>query len=85
MWAERCDAELDRLAGRAPRTTAATLTEAEERVARLAAEGHTTREIAAEMFAGVRTVEAHLSSVYRKLGVRSRVELTRRLASGDPS
>ena len=84
VWAERCAGELDRLAGR-PGTAADTLTEAEDRVARLAAQGHTTREIAAATFAGVRTVEAQLSSVYRKLGVRSRVELARRLGGGEPS
>jgi DNA-binding NarL/FixJ family response regulator len=84
LWAQRCDAELDRLSGRVA-TSADALTEAEQRVAQLAAEGHTTREIAATMFAGVRTVEAHLSSVYRKLGVRSRVELARRLGAAGPT
>jgi DNA-binding CsgD family transcriptional regulator/tetratricopeptide (TPR) repeat protein len=84
VWAQRCEAELDRLAGRIGTSTDA-LTDAEQRVAQLAAEGHTTREIAATMFAGVRTVEAHLSSVYRKLGVRSRVELARRLSADGPT
>jgi DNA-binding CsgD family transcriptional regulator len=32
----------------------------------------------------VRTVESHLSHVYRKLGVRSRAQLTRRLMSAEP-
>jgi DNA-binding CsgD family transcriptional regulator len=84
LWAQRCERELDRLAGRAA-MAADTLTDAERRVAELAAQGQTTREIAATTFAGVRTVEAQLSSVYRKLGVRSRVELARRLAAGDGS
>jgi DNA-binding CsgD family transcriptional regulator len=84
LWAHRCEGELDRLAGRIGTSTDA-LTDAEQRVAQLAAEGHTTREIAATMFAGVRTVEAHLSSVYRKLGVRSRVELARRLSADGPT
>jgi DNA-binding NarL/FixJ family response regulator len=44
-------------------------------VAALAAAGRTNREIAAEVFASPKTVEAVLSRVYRKLGVRSRVEL----------
>ena len=55
------------------------LTETERRVAELAAGGRTNKEIAAELFMGVSTVEAHLSSVYRKLGVR-RAELATRLA-----
>ena len=46
----------------------------------LAAEGRTNKEIAAELYMGVSTVEAHLSHVYRKLGIRSRAELAGRLA-----
>ena len=48
------------------------LTEAERRVAELAATGHRNKEIAARLVVEVGTVEAHLSRVYRKLGVRSR-------------
>ena len=48
-------------------------------MATLAAEGRSNREIAAELFMGVSTVEAHLSHVYRKLGVR-RAGLASRLA-----
>jgi DNA-binding CsgD family transcriptional regulator len=47
------------------------LTPSERRVALLAAEGHTTRQIAAELFVTPKTVEFHLSHVYRKLGVPS--------------
>jgi DNA-binding CsgD family transcriptional regulator len=68
LWAERARAELRRISGRAPAPDA--LTETERRVAELAAGGHTNKEIAAELFMGVSTVEAHLSHVYRKLGVR---------------
>ena len=50
------------------------MTETEHRVAELAAQGRTNKEIAAELFMGVSTVESHLSHVYRKLGVR-RAEL----------
>ena len=56
---------------------AAELTAAEATVARLAADGLTTRAISAVVFCSARTVETHLQRVYRKLGVRSRVELTR--------
>ena len=44
-------------------------------MAGLVAAGRTNREVAAELYMGLRTVEAHLSAVYRKLGVRSRSEL----------
>ena len=49
-------------------------------MAELAAQGRTNREIAAELFMGVSTVEAHLSHVYRKLGVR-RAGLANRLTA----
>jgi DNA-binding CsgD family transcriptional regulator len=76
LWAERARAELQRISGRAPASDE--LTETERRVAELAARGRTNREIAAELYMGVSTVEAHLSRVYRKLGVR-RAELAGRL------
>ena len=81
LCAARCEAELDRLGARAQLTASDALTPAERVVAALAAEGRTTREIAATTFTGVRTVEAQLHSIYRKLAVRSRVELSRKLAS----
>jgi DNA-binding CsgD family transcriptional regulator/tetratricopeptide (TPR) repeat protein len=56
------------------------LTAAETRVARLAAEGRTNPEIAQELFVVLRTVETHLTSVYRKLEISSRAELTEALA-----
>jgi DNA-binding CsgD family transcriptional regulator len=58
------------------------LTNAERRVAALVADGRTNREVAAQLFTTVATVEAHLTRVYRKLGVRSRTELARRVADG---
>jgi len=77
LWAERARAELRRISGRAPASEE--LTETERRVAELAAQGRANKEIAAELFMGVSTVEAHLSHVYRKLAVR-RAGLTGRLA-----
>jgi len=78
LWAEKAHAELARVSGRAPAPDE--LTETERRVAELAAAGRTNKEIAAELFMGVSTVEAHLSRVYRKLEIRSRTELGNRLA-----
>ena len=72
LWAERARAELKRISGRSPASEG--LTETERRVAALAAHGRTNKQIAAELYMGVSTVESHLSHVYRKLGVR-RAEL----------
>jgi DNA-binding CsgD family transcriptional regulator len=83
LWAERTRVELRRISGRAPHPEE--LTETEEQVARLAAQGRSNKEIAAELFMGVSTVEMHLSRVYRKLGVR-RAELGGRLMlRGEPA
>ncbi|HXH96157.1 MAG TPA: LuxR C-terminal-related transcriptional regulator, partial [Gaiellaceae bacterium] len=68
LWAKTARAELRRVSGRRPPSDELTVTE--RRVAELAAQGRTNREIAAELFMGVSTVEAHLSRVYRKLEVR---------------
>ncbi|WP_328584471.1 helix-turn-helix transcriptional regulator [Streptomyces sp. NBC_00370] len=51
------------------------LTAMERRVAGLAADGASNRSIAESLFVTVRTVETHLTSVYRKLGVSRRTEL----------
>jgi DNA-binding CsgD family transcriptional regulator len=56
------------------------LTAQERQIALLVARGATNREAAASVFLSPKTVEKHLSSAYRKLGVRSRSELARRLA-----
>ncbi|MEV6694614.1 AAA family ATPase [Micromonospora sp. NPDC051196] len=55
------------------------LSPAESRVATLAAQGHTNREIAATLFLTVSTVEQHLTKAYRKLQVDNRGELALRL------
>jgi DNA-binding NarL/FixJ family response regulator len=57
------------------------LTARELRVATLAAEGSTNREIAQTLFVTPKTVEVLLSSAYRKLDIRSRRELAGALAS----
>jgi DNA-binding CsgD family transcriptional regulator len=74
-WTELANRELARVSGR--RTAGLELTPAEREVARLVAAGRTNREAAAALFLTERTVEGHLSSVYGKLGIRSRTELAR--------
>jgi len=76
VWEERSRSEHARV--RKP-TAAGTLTETERRVAQLAAAGRRNKEIAAELFIGVRAVEANLTRVYTKLGIRSRAELAAKL------
>ena len=72
-WEARAASELSRIGGRPAAPTE--LTEAERQVALLAAEGLTNSDIAARLHLSTRTVEAHLSHAYVKLGVRSRVAL----------
>ena len=59
------------------------LTESEAGVADLVADGLTNREVANRLFVSPHTVDAHLRHIYRKLGIRSRVELTRVVAEHD--
>jgi DNA-binding CsgD family transcriptional regulator len=73
VWAERAREEHRRTAPR--RAASPGLTAAERRVAGIAAAGRTNREIAAELFMGLRTVEAHLTRAYAKLGVSRRTQL----------
>ena len=80
LWAAKARDELARISGRRP--AAEQLTTTEHQVAMLAAHGRSNKEIAAELYMGVSTVEAHLSAVYRKLGVR-RAELGVWLAARD--
>lgn len=80
-WAERARAEL-RAAGASVKQSlgeAAPLSSQERRVAALAADGKTTKEIAAQLSISARTVDGHLYSLFRKLGITSRAGLSKAL------
>jgi DNA-binding CsgD family transcriptional regulator/tetratricopeptide (TPR) repeat protein len=77
-WATRTEAELSRVAAPADRQS---LTPTESRIATLAARGNTNAEIAHELLVSVKTVEANLTRVYAKLGVRSRTRIAGQLAA----
>jgi DNA-binding NarL/FixJ family response regulator len=64
---------------RDPIESRSNLTASELRVARMAAEGLTNREIAQAVFLTEKTIEVHLTRVYRKLEIRSRSQLARAL------
>jgi DNA-binding CsgD family transcriptional regulator len=76
-WQARAAAELARVGGRPPAPMG--LTDAEREVADFVAEGLTNSDIAARLHLSVRTVEAHLSHAYMKLGVHSRTALVAKL------
>jgi DNA-binding CsgD family transcriptional regulator len=81
-WAERTEKELratgERLRRRDP-SAAEQLTAQELQIALTVAGGATNREAGAALFLSHKTIERHLSQVYRKLGLRSRSELARAL------
>jgi DNA-binding NarL/FixJ family response regulator len=81
-WARQAAAELARVNLRP--AAAGTLTETERRVAELAAAGLTNRDVAQQLFLAVKTVEANLARVYRKLGITSRAELGARMGPPRP-
>jgi DNA-binding CsgD family transcriptional regulator len=85
LLSERADTEL-RATGARPRRVVLTgldsLTASEGRIAELARQGLSNREIAQMLFITTRTVEGHLTSVFRKLRVDSRDELPAALVSG---
>ncbi len=65
LFSPTLDEELDLLSGR------------EQEVMRLIARGYTYKEVAAELFISIKTVETHMSNVLRKLQLSNRTELTR--------
>ena len=78
--------ELRRLGHRVTRPARAgdgPLTGREQEIAALVAAGRTNREVAEQLVLSPRTIEAHLRSIYGKLGVRSRVELARAVRPGE--
>jgi DNA-binding CsgD family transcriptional regulator len=84
-WLARTARDELALAGgrrRRGRATRDELTAAQQRVADLAAAGHSNAEIARRLVLSVNTVETHLKHVYTKLGIRSRRQLM--AAAGPP-
>ena len=87
LYVDTASRELRRLGSRlsaAGRRAAASprdepLTERESDIAALVAQGRTNKQVAAALFLSEKTIEHHLSRIYAKLGVRSRVELAARL------
>jgi DNA-binding CsgD family transcriptional regulator len=83
-WERRAQTELRASGARLRRPDTSPrdeLTPQELQVALVVADGVTNREAAARLFLSPKTIEVHLSRAYRKLGVRSRTELSRRIAS----
>lgn len=76
LWLDRSKRELERVA---VRRATDVLTATELQIARLAADGLSNPEIAAQAFVSRKTVEANLGRVYRKLGIASRAQLARAL------
>jgi DNA-binding CsgD family transcriptional regulator len=81
LWAARARAEQARVSGRAPGPRE--LTETEQRVASLVADGLSNQQVAAELFVSVRAVESTLTKAYAKLGIRSRTQLAAKMHRGD--
>jgi DNA-binding CsgD family transcriptional regulator len=84
--ADRAHAELTAAGGRPRRERRRgvdALTPSELRVARLAANGRTNRQIAYSLYVTAKTVETHLAHVYAKLGISQRSELPEALAGGN--
>jgi DNA-binding CsgD family transcriptional regulator len=82
-WRAQAASELARISGR--QRGGPGLTPTERRVVTLVAEGRTNKEVAAALYLSPKTIEAHLRSVFRKLGVRSRTELARQVLTSSQS
>jgi len=84
-WAARAMTELAATGARNDTSTSAVdcLSPQELQVARAVGRGLNNIEAAAALFVSRKTVEAHLTRVYRKLGIRSRTELTRLMVTCD--
>ena len=78
-WWEVATAELARLDG----GRGAGLSDTERRIVELVRAGATNREIARSMFLSIKAVEANLTRLYRRLGVRNRAQLARALDASD--
>jgi DNA-binding NarL/FixJ family response regulator len=83
LWAGKAESEFDRAGGHG-RSASAKLTSTETQVAELVAIGKSNKQIAAEICMSPKTVEAHLSSIYRKLALRSRTELAAHVLAARP-
>jgi len=73
QWRARCDEV--RSPGLVAASAPVPLTRREREVAQLAAEGLPRKDMAEQLYVGVRTVDSHLVRIYAKLGVRNRAEL----------
>jgi DNA-binding NarL/FixJ family response regulator len=80
LWATRAREELGRIGGRRA-APSGELSATEAAIAKLVAAGGTNQEVAQALHLSARTVEWNLSKLYRKLGVRSRIELVKALPS----
>ena len=80
MWVDRTRDELSRIGLRRP-TVSEGLTPAQTRVAALVVDGLSNREIASTLYMSPRSVEAHLTKIYREYGVRSRAQLVATLSA----
>ena len=80
IWVNRARDELSRIGLRRAAPSEG-LTAAQQRVAELVVAGMSNREIAGTLFMSLRTVETHLTNIYREFGVKSRAQLVATLAS----
>jgi DNA-binding NarL/FixJ family response regulator len=83
LWTAKARAELGRVGGRT--SSPSGLTQTEQQVAALVAQGKSNKEVATALVLSVHTIEAALTSIYRKLDVHSRTEMARRLTEVEAS